>query len=77
MQVVNYDTAQNNLNIIMRDISTNAKAYHVMGEEHEVVMISLSEFNAMKESLYLFSTRTNANRLMDAVKDVEEGHVHT
>jgi antitoxin YefM len=38
-----------------------------------VVMVSLSDWNAMEETLHLLSTTTNAERLRASVRQLEAG----
>ncbi len=39
------------------------------------VLISLEDYNALKETLYLLSSRSNADRLLKSIQDVEEGKI--
>ena len=38
-----------------------------------VVMLSMEEFNTLNETLYLMSTKTNRERLLSSIDDVEKG----
>ena len=42
-------------------------------QEHAVVMISLEDYNAMEETNYLLRSPKNAQRLLDAIAEVEAG----
>lgn len=39
----------------------------------DVVMVSLSEYNSMKETLLLLSSKTNRERLLRGVQEVKDG----
>ncbi|ABN63983.1 type II toxin-antitoxin system Phd/YefM family antitoxin [Shewanella baltica] len=46
---------------------------HRRGNEN-VVLFSESEFNSWKETLYLLSNPANAKRLLESIKQVNDGH---
>lgn len=74
MQAVNYSTARNNLKSIMEDVCTNFEEYIITNkDDNNVVILSLDEYNAMKETMYLLSTPANRDRLLKAVEDAESG----
>jgi antitoxin YefM len=37
------------------------------------VLISLEDYNSLRETLYLLSSRNNADRLLKSIQDAEEG----
>ncbi|MFA0077699.1 type II toxin-antitoxin system Phd/YefM family antitoxin [Vibrio artabrorum] len=41
-----------------------------------VVLISESEFNSWKETMYLMSNPVNANRLLESISQIENGNAH-
>lgn len=43
------------------------------GEDKNVVLISLREYNSLKETLHLFSSEKNRTRLMGAVDRANRG----
>lgn len=45
---------------------------HRSGQE-DVVMISMSEYNSWKETLYLLSTKANRDNLEDSISELKEG----
>jgi antitoxin YefM len=74
MQAVNYSTARNNLKSIMEDVCNNFEEYIITNkDDNNVVILSLDEYNAMKETMYLLSTPANRDRLLKAVEDAESG----
>lgn len=44
-------------------------------EEDAVVLMSLTEYNALKETEYLLSTESNRKRLADSIRQAEDGKV--
>jgi antitoxin YefM len=44
-----------------------------LGEGEAVVIVSLDEWNAMKETLHVLGTRTNARRLLDNLDQLDAG----
>jgi antitoxin YefM len=78
MQAVNYSTARNNLKAIMEDVCNNFEEYIITNkDDNNVVILSLDEYNAMKETMYLLSTPANRERLLKAVDEVESGKYET
>jgi len=74
MQVVNYTEFQNNL----------AKCLNIVNDDGEIVMVSrskgknvvvmsLDEYNSMKETLYITSTKANRQRLDEAIDEMNDG----
>jgi len=74
MKVLNYsDLRQNlaeNLNIVAEDHEVLIVS---RSNEKNVVIISLDEYNAMQETLYLLSSENNAKRLMSSIDDMNQG----
>ena len=44
-------------------------------DEDAVVVMSLAEYNALKETEYLLSNRANAQHLMDSMDQMEAGNL--
>ena len=40
-------------------------------DNHQAVLISYDEYSAMKETLYLLSSKNNRDRLLDAVDEID------
>ncbi|MEV0028518.1 type II toxin-antitoxin system prevent-host-death family antitoxin [Nocardia sp. NPDC050793] len=43
------------------------------GDKEPAVVISLREYEALKETAYLLDSRANARRLMESIDNVERG----
>jgi len=75
MQVISMTEARNNLkavfDIVYRD--HEEVIIHRKGREN-VVMISMDEYNSMKETNYLLSSPKNKERLLSSLKNAREGN---
>lgn len=74
MKTVNYtelrDKLKSNLDMVCEDNETLI-VYRPKGKS--VVMMSLDEYNSQKETEYLLSSPKNAERLLNSIKNIEEG----
>ena len=74
MEVLSYSDARANLKDVMDDVTRNRNTVVVTRQKAEsVVMMSLSDWNAVNETLHLLSTPHNASRLRDAVRQLDGG----
>jgi len=72
MQAVLYSQARNNLRDIINQVCNNFEEFIITTKEKQsVVLISQDEYNSMKETLYLLSSKNNRERLLDAVEEIE------
>jgi len=76
MQVVSMTEARNNFKAIFDAvfIDNDEVIIHRKGREN-VVVIPFSEYNSIKETNYLLSSRANAERLHESIKQLREGKV--
>lgn len=74
MQVLNYSTFRAKLKENLDLVSQSDETVIVNRSKGEnVVVISLKEYNAIQETLYLMSTENNRKRLLDAIEREKKG----
>lgn len=74
MDVVSYSDARANLKGVMDRVVADKTHVVVTRQKAEaVVMVALSDWNAMTETMHLLSSATNAARLRGAVRELDEG----
>lgn len=72
MQAVFYSKARNNLRDIINKVCDDYDEYIITTkDEKTAVIISYEEYSAMKETMYLLSSRNNRDRLNEAVDQIE------
>ncbi len=76
MQVVSLTEARNNLKAVFDSVYLNNEevVIHRKGREN-VVVISMDEYNSMKETNYLLSGKKNREKLLSSLKHAREGKV--
>ena len=74
MDVVTYSDARANLKDVMDRVVEDKTEVVVTRQKAEaVVMISLSEWNSISETLHLLSSPKNARRLRDSIEQMNAG----
>jgi antitoxin YefM len=74
MDVVTYSNTRANLKDIMDRVVEDRSPVVITRQKAEaVVMVSLSDWNAMEETLHLVSNPANAARLKGAVRQLDAG----
>ena len=74
MDVVNYTDARQNLKEIMDRVVADVSPIVVTRQKAEaVVVVSLTEWNSINETLHLLSSPKNAERLLSAIRELETG----
>jgi antitoxin YefM len=74
MQVMSVGEARRNFKAVIDSVLFNKENIIIHRKEKEsVVVISLDEFNAIKETEYLLSNKVNADRLLSAIKRIQDG----
>jgi len=74
MEVLNYTEFRNNLAENLNKVSKDSEIIVVSrGKGKNVVVMSLDEYNAFKETIYLTSTNSNRKRLDGAIEEMESG----
>lgn len=72
MQAIFYSQARNNLREIINKVCDDFDEYIITTkDEKSVVILSYDEYSAMKETMYLLSSKNNRDRLSDAVEQIE------
>jgi len=72
MQAVFYSKARNNLRELINKVCDDYDEYTITTkDEKTAVLISYEEYSAMKETMYLLSSKTNRDRLNEAVDQIE------
>ncbi|GAB4022162.1 type II toxin-antitoxin system prevent-host-death family antitoxin [Spirosoma sp. KCTC 42546] len=74
MQVVNYTEFRRSMKAKLDQVSDDGDTVIINRSENKnVVLISLREYNSLKETLQLLSSEKNRNRLMNAVDRANRG----
>lgn len=74
MDVVTYSEARANLKDVMDRVVDDKTEVIVTRQKAEaVVMISLSEWNSISETLHLLSSPRNAQRLRESIRQMDAG----
>ncbi len=72
MQAVFYSHARNNLRDIIDKVCDNFDEYIITTKNNKTaVIMSYEEYSAMKETMYLLSSKKNRERLNEAVEQIE------
>jgi len=75
MDVISYSDTRAHLKEVMdRVVADRAPVVVSRQKAESVVMISLSDWNAIEESMHLLSTEANRNRLMGAIGQLDVGN---
>ncbi|GAB3038943.1 type II toxin-antitoxin system Phd/YefM family antitoxin [Spirosoma fluviale] len=74
MQVVNYTEFRRSMKAKLDQVSDDGDTVIINRSENKnVVLISLREYNSLKETLHLLSSEKNRNRLMSAIDRADRG----
>ena len=75
MDVVSFSDTRANLKQVMdRVVADRAPVIISRQKAEAIVMVSLSDWNAIEESMHLLSTQTNATRLKRSIAELNSGH---
>ena len=76
MQAITYTQARQNLAQTMSEVCDSHEPVIITRQKAPaVVMLSLEDYNSMKETAYLLSNKANAERLLKSIEDAESGKV--
>jgi antitoxin YefM len=74
MDVITYSDTRAHLKEVMdRVVADRAPVVVSRQKAESVVMISLSDWNAIEESMHLLSSETNRKRLINAIEQLDGG----
>jgi len=74
MDVITYSDARANLKDVMdRVIEDRTQVVVTRQKSEAIVMVSLSDWNAIAETMHLLSSGRNADRLHDAIRQLDAG----
>jgi antitoxin YefM len=74
MWVANYSEFRGDLKKYLDGVEHNNETLIIKrGKGKGAVMISLDEYNSLMETVHLLSSKANADRLYESLKQVEEG----
>ena len=72
MEAVFYSQARNNLRSFIDRACDDFEEFVITTKNNKsAVLISHEEYSALKETLYLLSSKNNRERLLDAVEQIE------
>jgi len=76
MQVVDIKEANNNFKSIFDSVYYDNEEVIIHKSKNEnVVVIPLEEYNSIKETNYLLSSKNNRERLYESIKELDSGKV--
>lgn len=74
MEIISYSETRANLKAVLDRVVNDCVPIAISRQRGKpVVMISLDDWNAMQETMYLLSTPNNARRLMESVAQLNAG----
>ncbi len=72
MQAILYTEARNNFKTIIGKVCDDYDEFIISTKDKKTaVLMSYEEYSAMKETMYLLSSKTNRDRLNDAVEQID------
>lgn len=75
MRAITYTTARNNLASTMQKVCDDQDPILITRKNNSaVVLMSVEEYDALKETAYLMQSPKNAKRLMEAIETLENGN---
>ena len=78
MNAVTYSNLRASLSSTMESVCENHTPVIVTKKNnHNVVMISLEDYESLDETAYLLGTSKNAERLLKSIKSMQEGRFKT
>lgn len=73
MQATNYSYARNNLKTLIKHVCDDYEPLIITSKDNKnVVLISLEEFNSLKESAFILSHKKDAEEIDERFEDVKK-----
>jgi len=73
MTVTNYSNARKNFKNLIDKVNEDQEAITITTKTHNAVLISESEYNQYKETVYLLNNPTNAKHLSESIAQLQSG----
>lgn len=74
MRTLSFSEARNNLKAVLDRVAEDHVATLIKRRDAEdAVVMSLSDYNALQETMYLLSTPANARHLMESIAQLRNG----
>ena len=74
MMAANYSEFRTGLKRYLDEVEDNNDTLIIKrGTGKGTILISLEEYNSMNESIHLLSSRANADRLYESIRQIKEG----
>lgn len=74
MTVVSYSYARKNFRSLINKVNTDLDFVTITTNEHNAVLISENNYNAIMETLYLQQSPANAKHIAKSIADLERGN---
>lgn len=75
MNVQTYSETRANFKAAIESVTDRHEPLLITSKTADVVMMAREDYESMKETMYLLSSRNNADRLLDSIAQYEEGSV--
>lgn len=76
MTTISYSALRQNLRSVMDTINTDRSVYEISRAGQEtVVMMSKHDYDSLQETLYLLSSKANADRLHESIQQAKAGNL--
>lgn len=74
MEVTTYSKFRENMKSYLDDVVNDQRPLYVTrAKGQDVVVLSKSDYEGLQETYYLMSSPKNAERLLEAIKELDEG----
>ncbi|MGE3920465.1 MAG: type II toxin-antitoxin system Phd/YefM family antitoxin [Gammaproteobacteria bacterium] len=76
MNIVTFTELRRNLRKIMDEASDQHEPVFINRTDHEhMVLLSLTDYESLKETAYLLGTEANAQHLRDSLENMKKGNI--